>query len=910
VPSIEALDAVNAPHGALVGANGGGYYPLASTAPGNGAISLPPVGVALTDTDGSEAVSVVTIGQIPVGATLSDGTHSFTATAGSTGTTVTDWSLGQLVITPPPQFSGSFDLLVSATSREAANGDTASSTATIPVAVVYTNESPVNTVPVTQTIGEDTPLVFSAANGNALRVDDIDSPSLTTTISITSGSFALGSTTGVSVVGNGSNLVTLTGSAAAITAALDGAQFTAPADFNGTAQLTLTTSDGVAAPTIDNVGINVSPLADIAADVATTIENQAVVIDVASNDTFSNADHTITAVDGTPISVGASVAVTHGTVLLQGDGTLLFTPTPGFHTASGAPTSFSYTVTSGGLSETAAVAVDVQPVNDAAAPTLSVASVGRWTFDEASSNATTDRYNAHTGSLTDSTPSPAAVAPSWVAGHDGTAGSALRFDGAGSFVALDAQTTAPLMGTASLTFWIKSTQIGSSRTTGWNSPAVIASEQHGGQNDIQWGVINDAGQIGFGIGDVTGVYSTTRIDDNAWHQVAITRDAATKLVHVFVDGRLEASGSPNDAAFTATLNRLAGFGATNVFANDAAGTNMVDNHFLRADLDDVRIYNHALTADQVAAIRSVESGHRDIAVANDGDPIKLNVTADHYTTLSVAGLSVGMTLTDGTPGHAVTAAGADDTIDLTGWNLSNLSVTGAGSALLEFTATNTVADESRSSTQYLNIVDGTSLLAGGAGNDTLDGTANADLLVGNGGNDTLNGGGGNDRLLGGAGDDSLNGAAGHDVLQGGAGNDLLTGGAGSDTFAWTLADRGAGGAPASDSITDFNVAPVSAGGDSLDLRDLLVGANHVGIDPGNLGSYLEFDTSSTPGSTIIHISSSGGFVNGAYSAGSEDQRITLESVDLRSALSLGSAATDNQIIQELLTRGKLIADGP
>lgn len=910
VPSIEALDAANAPHDALVGGTGGGYYPVTSTAPDKGTIGLPPVGVALSDTDGSEAISIVTIGQIPVGATLSDGTHSFTATAGNTSTTVTDWALFQLVITPPPQYSGSFDLLVTATSQEAANGDAASSTATIPVTVVYTNEAPVQTVPGTQAVNEDTALVFSAANGNALSVADVDSPSLTTTVSVSNGSFSLGSTAGVSVVGNGSNLVTLTGSAAAINAALEGAQFTATADFNGAAQLTLSTSDGVAAPTVDNVGIDILPIADIAVDAASTTENQAVVIDVSGNDTFSNPDHTITAIDGTPISVGATVAVAHGTVLLQSDGTLLFTPTPGFHTISGASTNFSYTVASGGLSETATVAVEVQPVNDVAAPTLSVASIGRWTFDETSSNSTTDRYNTHTGSLTDSTPSPAAIAPAWVAGHDGAAGSALRFDGAGSFVALDAQTTAPLMGTASLTFWIKTTQIGSSRTTGWNSPAVIASEQHGGQNDIQWGVINDAGQIGFGIGDVTGVYSTTSIDDNAWHQVAITRDAVTKLVHVFVDGRLEASGSPNDAAFTATLNRLAGFGATNVFANDAAGTNMVDNHFLRADLDDVRVYNHALTADQVAAIRSVESGYRDIAVANDGDAIKLNVTADHYTTLSVAGLNAGMTLTDGTPGHAITAAGADDTIDLTGWNLSNLSVTGAGSALLEFTATNTVADESRSSTQYLNIVDGTSLLAGGAGNDILNGTANADLLVGNGGNDTLNGGGGNDRLIGGAGNDTLNGAAGHDVLQGGAGDDLLTGGAGSDTFAWTLADRGAGGAPARDTIADFNVAPVSAGGDSLDLRDLLVGANHVGTDPGNLGSFLDFDTSSTPGSTIIHISSSGGFANGAYSAGSEDQRITLESVDLRSALSLGSAATDYQIIQELLTRGKLIADGP
>ena len=55
-----------------------------------------------------------------------------------------------------------------------------------------------------------------------------------------------------------------------------------------------------------------------------------------------------------------------------------------------------------------------------------------------------------------------------------------------------------------------------------------------------------------------------------------------------------------------------------------------------------------------------------------------------------------------------------------------------------------------------------------------------------------------------------------------------------------MADRGVIGAPASDIITDFGVAPAASGGDVLDLRDLLVGENHnVGV--GNLASYLHFE---------------------------------------------------------------------
>lgn len=365
VPSIEALDAVNAPHGALVGSNGAGYYPLAGTGPEDGPIGLPPVGVALTDTDGSELISVITIGQIPAGATLSDGTHSFTASAGSTVAIVTDWALDRLVLTPPSPFSGQIDLSVTATSRETANGDTASSSATIPVTVLPVNDAPVNTVPATAQSGsEDSALVFSAANGNALSVADVDSASLTTTINVTQGSFLLGSTAGLTVIGNGSGTVSLTGSPAAINAALEGSTYTGTADYNGPATLTLSSSDGQAPATVSTVPLTLTPVADIANDTATTNEDTPVTITVLGNDSFENPARTITAVDGIGlVSGGPAVAVTHGTVALNATGQLVFMPTAQY---SGS-TSFSYTVSANGITETATVNVTVAAVNDAPA---------------------------------------------------------------------------------------------------------------------------------------------------------------------------------------------------------------------------------------------------------------------------------------------------------------------------------------------------------------------------------------------------------------------------------------------------------------------------------------------------------------------------------------------------------------
>ena len=60
-------------------------------------------------------------------------------------------------------------------------------TATVNVTVSPVNDAPVNAVPGAQAGSEDTALVFSAANGNAITVSDIDGGTLTTTVSVTNG---------------------------------------------------------------------------------------------------------------------------------------------------------------------------------------------------------------------------------------------------------------------------------------------------------------------------------------------------------------------------------------------------------------------------------------------------------------------------------------------------------------------------------------------------------------------------------------------------------------------------------------------------------------------------------------------------------------------------------------------------
>ena len=290
--------------------------------------------------------------------------------------------------------------------------------------------------------------------------------------------------------------------------------------------------------------------------------------------------------------------------------------------------------------------------------------------------------------------------------------------------------------------------------------------------------------------------------------------------------------------------------------------------------------------------------------------------------LTISGLLAGSTLVDGTGRTLVITAG-NTTVDVTtGWDLSTLSVippasfTGTLNLNFNAIATETSTGQSATKTESLsfNILSDTAGNYGSNGADSLIGSANADLQWGLNGNDTLAGGAGNDTVLGGSGNDSLSGDANNDVLDGGAGNDVLNGGDGSDTliggagsdnlsggagsvtdsFVWAQKD-GEIGIP-NDVVTDFNKNALTAGGDILDLRDLLrdehAGANNT---VGNLGSYLTFDKTSQPGSTVLHIKTTG--------AGAEDYTITLQNVQL-------DGATNTEIIQNLLRTGKLIVDGP
>ena len=139
-------------------------------------IALSSISAILTDTDGSEALKVE-IQALPVGAMLTDGTHSFTATAGKTIADITGWSLSNLSIKPPMDYNGSFTLKVVVTATEQANGNSTSTAADLAVKVVSVNDAPVATDAICE-VARNGRLVIDFAE----LVSDVDSSTLALSI--------------------------------------------------------------------------------------------------------------------------------------------------------------------------------------------------------------------------------------------------------------------------------------------------------------------------------------------------------------------------------------------------------------------------------------------------------------------------------------------------------------------------------------------------------------------------------------------------------------------------------------------------------------------------------------------------------------------------------------------------------
>ncbi|MGL1595088.1 tandem-95 repeat protein, partial [Vibrio parahaemolyticus] len=228
---------------------------------------------------------------------------------------------GKLVFTPAENFNG--DAEITYTVTDGALTDQA----TVKVTVNAVNDTPVVESNVAdQTLAEDfTPYTIDL-NTVFSDVDNVD------------GELKF------SVSGNSNIQVAIVNGIATITPT---------ADWNGSETLTFTATDPSGESVSQTVDFTVTPVADIVADKATVVEDTPTIIKVLGNDTFEG--------DNKVVSLDAENGPKNGTVIVNNDGTVTYTPDDNY---VGKDT-FTYIVTSGGVSESTTVTVNVTPVNDA-----------------------------------------------------------------------------------------------------------------------------------------------------------------------------------------------------------------------------------------------------------------------------------------------------------------------------------------------------------------------------------------------------------------------------------------------------------------------------------------------------------------------------------------------------------------
>ncbi|WP_283939434.1 retention module-containing protein [Pseudomonas sp. R3.Fl] len=495
--------------------------------------------------------------------------------------------------------------------------------------------------------------------------------------------------------------------------------FTPAKDVNGTGSFTYTVSDGhggtsTATVTIGINAVNDAPVAK--PDSASTQEDKPVTLNVLANDSD---------VDGDALSV-TSASASNGSVTVNADGTLTYTPKANF---SGSD-SITYTISDGhGGTASSTVAVSVTPVADV--PLLNSGSIfalnpgatsisttqgitqANLETETGLSSGALDGINPPSGALTHN--ANVNVVDGSLTSSDYTlkAGTQVNFawnftngenssseisNGFNDIVAL--VVTGP-DGTRTLIQVTSSEQRGAS-VNGSGVQSYTASSS--GNYHFDWLVLNggDADKdssLSLGAPTFTLGGKTYGAPINVGINAALSDTDGSESLSVKI------TGVPNDATFT-------------------SGTHNADGSwsFTQAQLHDLQLlpasgYNGTLTLGVTA-----------IATESDGS------TASATQTLSVTVASTTTNSFSGTTGN--------------------------------------------------------DLMHGYGSTDTLNGGDGHDILYGGAGNSILNGGDGNDTLYGGLGNDTLDGGKGNDLLIGGKGNDTLTGGDGADTFIWRAGDTG------------------------------------------------------------------------------------------------------------------------
>lgn len=223
------------------------------------------------------------------------------------------------------------------------------------------------------------------------------------------------------------------------------------------------------------------------------------------------------------------------------------------------------------------------PVQSAAAA-LTEGVVSYWQFDEPNGTTAWDSVGQNDGNIHDANRTT------------GQVNGALSFDGDGDYIDVG---TNLVLTEVSVCAWIKTSNSGGQ---------VVFSKKGRSYGGHQAYSLTTGNLYGGGPGTVStrikqpgfanfiDLATTERIDDGAWHFVAMSYDGS--LAKLYIDGALKATSSPRTTITYVSETEMALIGATTDTEGNPA-------NLFNGDIDEVVIYNRALSADELQELYQV-----------------------------------------------------------------------------------------------------------------------------------------------------------------------------------------------------------------------------------------------------------------------------------------------------------------
>lgn len=301
-------------------------------------------------------------------------------------------------------------------------------------------------------------------------------------------------------------------------------------------------------------------------------------------------------------------------------------------------------------------------------PANNLGLVGYWSFEDGKGTTATDFSGKNNkGTLTEMTEED------WVAGKRGRA---LDFDGSNDYVDFGSPSSLQLQ-VFSASFWYRGTQ------TPDSNDAFIGYIQNSGAEDNGWAIQIDQlvnpGKIFARIGSniVDGHTSFNTFNNGSWHHVVFV-NSATNDRKIYVNGILDSYSTSTFAAINYSSAKLTVGARLGSFGSIIG--------YMRGTFDEVRIYNRALGATEIAALyagsqyASPSRGLNTIAPNNlvlwhtfDGNKINSATSTDSSGQGNNGTLSGGPVPTFGKIGQALRFTGTDQRVTFGTPSILNLN---------------------------------------------------------------------------------------------------------------------------------------------------------------------------------------------------------------------------------------------